>query len=276
MSQSKTIEIVVDAGGSQVRAHAYGHGDVLLDTFEVRSSANPVRMGLDKSLLGIEAAIDGLLKRLGPRSLGRIACGIAGAGKPMIREALLGSLSRKYFCDIFVCSDAESLLEAAAERGPVVVLIAGTGAIAACKNEEGEILRQGGLGPPPGDPGSGRWLAVKARNDSSFSFADELDDFDIGPEMEALAVGGHQPAIQLLEECASMLIRLLVALGPKPGPLITEGGLITHSSVVRRAFLQRLHVDLPHLTLSESWQRAHWGALSLARRVDNNENVWWA
>ncbi len=274
MSTQK-IDVVVDAGGSRVRAHAYQH-DIAVTTFEIPQSANPIRMGIDHSLMVIESTIEGLLKRLGPISLRRIACGIAGAGRPDLRETMIDSLSRRFFCDVFVCSDAESVLEAAVESGPVSVLIAGTGAIAAGRRATGGLIRAGGFGCPGGDPGSGRWLAQQAKMAFGRQLDRSLTDFEIGPWVESMARAGHEGAIDLLRSCASHLVRLLVELAPDPGPLVTEGGLILHSSVVRTAFTERLSQDFPHLVLQDPWRQAHWGALSLARRSDSQDHVWWA
>ncbi|MFT7619484.1 MAG: N-acetylglucosamine kinase-like BadF-type ATPase [Planctomycetota bacterium] len=270
----RRVDVVIDAGGSWVRAHAYA-ADICVETAEIRQPANPSYVGIDRSIMALEAVCEALGKKIGPTmSIRQITCAVAGAGRPAVRETIVDSLARNYFCDVFVCSDAESMLEAAAESGPVAVLIAGTGAIAAGRRQDGSLIRAGGLAPTEGDPGSGRWLARKGREQLKVEL-EELNDYDIGPKLESLALAGDAQALKLLKEGATCLVELLVALEPDAGPLVLEGGVITHSTILRKFFVDEVAKTLPDLVLAPTWRDAAWGALKLSRRAKTDGNIWW-
>ncbi len=66
-----------------------------------------------------------------------------------------------------VISDIEFAHERTFDRGPGIILNAGTGSIAYGRSPGGKIARAGGLGPLRGDEGSGFWIGKKG---SSLTF----------------------------------------------------------------------------------------------------------
>ncbi len=269
------VDVVLDAGGSRVRGFLY-EGNECLGEYAVMRPGNPRRVGLDRALGAMEEVVDGLLSRSGHPGMHRLACGVAGAGEPDWRNALSDALSRRFLVDAFVCSDAESLLEAAVPEGPVCVLIAGTGAIALMRDGQGEVHRSGGAGLPGGDPGSGLWLARQIRMQVTEDLPESLTDFDLGLLAEQRAQNGDPLSRSLFESAAHHLLALLKDLPAEPAPLVLHGGLMENTTILKERFLPLLARDIPHLRLAPSWRPPHWGALNLSRREDAGESSWWA
>jgi N-acetylglucosamine kinase-like BadF-type ATPase len=154
----------VDGGGSKTHALvADERGQVL--GFASAGRSNWEDIGLEAAGAALAAAIGGALDaaRVGPGELAASAFGLAGldwdADRPAL-EALLDPLGlagpRSIDNDSFIA------LRAGAGRSYGVVVVAGTGHVAAGRNRAGRTFRTFGLGPMYGDFGSANDVACEA------------------------------------------------------------------------------------------------------------------
>jgi glucosamine kinase len=95
-----------------------------------------------------------------PRGRVALALGLAGAGVPQQRLAFLAADPGYAHC--LLETDVQMLLAGAHEGRPGLVLIAGTGSVAAARLADGTLQQAGGWGFPVGDEGSGAWLGLGA------------------------------------------------------------------------------------------------------------------
>lgn len=89
--------------------------------------------------------------------------GLAGAGREGPRATVEGRLEERGLAGtVRVGTDAEASFHDAFDRGPGVLLIAGTGSIGLAVGEQSGLQRVGGWGPLLGDEGSAYRLALEA------------------------------------------------------------------------------------------------------------------
>ncbi|HEV1996357.1 MAG TPA: BadF/BadG/BcrA/BcrD ATPase family protein [Candidatus Acidoferrum sp.] len=118
--------------------------------------SNPSRVGVESATEEIEKAADLCLHeaQVARNAVAAIGAGLAGTGKPEMRERMRASLVGAFSgAAVSIFTDLEIALAAAGE-GPVIVLVAGTGSAAIGRNAQGQIWRTGGHGPRLGDDGS--------------------------------------------------------------------------------------------------------------------------
>jgi glucosamine kinase len=118
--------------------------------------SNPYRTGVESATREIERAVDLCLQEAGAgrNAVTAIGAGLAGTGNPELKEGMRASLAAAFpGAAVSVFTDLEAAL-AAAGKGPVIVLVAGTGSAAIARNAQGQICRTGGQGPRLGDDGS--------------------------------------------------------------------------------------------------------------------------
>src|SRR5260370_30099881 len=118
--------------------------------------SNLSRVGGESATREIEKAADLSLQeaRVVRNAVAALGAGLAGTGKPEIKERMRASLAGAFpSAAVSIFTDLEIALAAAGER-PVIVLVAGTGSAAVGRNAQGQIWRTGGQGPRLGDVGS--------------------------------------------------------------------------------------------------------------------------
>ena len=118
--------------------------------------SNPYRIGVESATREIEKAADLCLREAGAgrNAVAAIGAGLAGTGNPELKEGMRASLAAAFpGAAVSIFTDLEAAL-AAAGKGPVIVLVAGTGSAAIGRNAQGQIWRTGGQGPRLGDDGS--------------------------------------------------------------------------------------------------------------------------
>jgi len=92
-----------------------------------------------------------------------LVVGAAGVGREDERQALRNAVRIEDLADrLSVVTDLEVALAAVPDAGPAIVLLAGTGSVAAARSAQGVVTRQGGLGWQMGDEGSGYALGCAA------------------------------------------------------------------------------------------------------------------
>jgi glucosamine kinase len=227
----------------------------------------------------------------------RTCFGLAGASKPESVAAIRRMLTDIVAGDIEIVGDMEVAHHAAFNRGPGVVIVSGTGAIAYGRNQKGETARSGGLAPATFDPGSGDWigrtvvelLLVASDNGHSPALlnnvlkACKLADFqelarglkdsslDFAALFPTLAVSNDPIARRVLARAGRELARIaadvIFSLWPSPEPVEVAmyGGVLENSAEVRDAFSADLLDRYPAGRIVPGRRRPAEGALLLGR-----------
>ena len=144
-----------DGGGTKTECVLMGGAGEII-TRSVSGPSNPYRVGVESATREIEKAADICLREAGAgrTAVAAIGAGLAGTGNPELKEGMRASVAAGFpGAVVSVFTDLEAAL-AAADQGPVIVLVAGTGSAAIGRNEQGQIWRTGGQGPRLGDDGS--------------------------------------------------------------------------------------------------------------------------
>jgi len=134
------------------------------------------RAAVQRTLAALAAAVDTAL----PPQAGaaqRVVAGVTGFGdehRTALQAALLDALGRRVKAPaegtpgstdaaaVLSMPDIELACRTAFPAGDGIVLLAGTGSIAACLGQDGQLHRAGGRGHLIDDAGSGHWIASRA------------------------------------------------------------------------------------------------------------------
>jgi N-acetylglucosamine kinase-like BadF-type ATPase len=269
--------------------------------------ANPLRVGWAVTRESLRAAARGALRsaRARPQDVRGICAGLAGAGRPAIAQRA-GLLLRREFRNAAVraTSDLEIALAAVAERGPAVVLVAGTGSAAHGRGAAGATARAGGLGPRLGDEGSAFDIGRRALTDvlcaksglgPSTALIDkkmrsrrlhkwaelvqsgaELPDAvfpKVFPLVVKAAEAGDSVAREILAAAAAVLAGLAAGvieslkLAGTEFPLGLAGGVFAASASITAAVKSRLRKIAPHARIALLRTSPAEAAAQLARRA---------
>ena len=100
---------------------------------------------------------------VGERRLAHLCAGVAGAGSEEAREAVRAALEARALAEaLTVTTDVDVALRDAFPAGePGILLVSGTGSMAAGRSSDGETVRAGGWGALLDDVGSGYWIALE-------------------------------------------------------------------------------------------------------------------
>ncbi|WP_127507062.1 N-acetylglucosamine kinase [Actinoplanes solisilvae] len=279
------LVIGVDAGGTATRAVvATVNGEVL-----GRGSAgpgNPLTVGAPAAAAAMGHAVRTALGALPPSLVVRGVIGLAGvSGLPSghspydIEWKALGLTG-----PLVVVGDAVTAFAAGSPAPSGVVLIAGTGAVAAHVTGSLVVRAVDGNGWLLGDCGSGRWiglaaLRVAARDwstpfaatvaaeldipsaDALIAWAQRLPFAEIdalAPLVCTLAAAGDPAARSITVGAAAELIRSLDDLAVE-GPVVLSGSLLTSETPVREGVLSTLRErGVPHSTSRDPAAGAAW------------------
>ncbi|MGB4407657.1 MAG: BadF/BadG/BcrA/BcrD ATPase family protein [Sphaerochaeta sp.] len=181
-----------------------------------------------------------------------------------------------------LASDAEILLTGSHMATSGLGLIAGTGSICIGRNEEGKMVRSGGLGSALGDEGSAWWIAMQAVKrtlrskeqrdietsmDKAIRAFFHLEDWrdcvpffndknltkaivaDFAPYVTSYANRGDLLAKAILEKTAEELVKLVLSVQarmeqPFANRLTLAGGVLEHDSTIRSLFLKKLPSEI--------------------------------
>jgi N-acetylglucosamine kinase-like BadF-type ATPase len=145
-----------DAGGTKTDCTLIDSAGRLLG--EARGGgANPMRAGFARACDVLGETAQRVLADAGrnAENIRGICAGIGGAGRPRVARRMKAYFTNAFpHAEVRVVTDIELALNAAAEEGPVVVIIAGTGSAVGGRNAAGQVARAGGWGPWIGDDGS--------------------------------------------------------------------------------------------------------------------------
>lgn len=152
----------IDGGGTGTRARLQS-ADGRTQGFG-RAGPSGLSQGIDQAWCHVEQAIarafDSAGLPLAPRGACALGLGLAGAGRPDLRQAFLDA--DPGYARVVLDTDACTLTLGAHPDRPGIVVAAGTGSVGAVRHADGSIRLAGGWGFPIGDEGGGAWLGLQA------------------------------------------------------------------------------------------------------------------
>jgi glucosamine kinase len=251
----------VDGGGTGTRVRLQDATGRTLGQGEAGPSG--LSQGVAQAWQHVQQALQAAFEAAGlsPAEPGDVALGLglAGAGVPAQRAAFLHADPGYARCEL--ANDGVTQLLGAFGGGPGIVLAAGTGSVAASRDEAGQMRQCGGWGFPVGDEGSGAWLGLRAMAHahavldgraaasalSAAVFKTAGADApallawcagagarryaELAPWVFASADGGCSTAQALLQAAAEALAAMVAALQPAgaaaPWPVVASGSIGT-------------------------------------------------
>jgi glucosamine kinase len=130
----------------------------------ITGPSNSSRIGVESAAREIEKAADLCLKEVGAArtAVAALGAGLAGTTDPGRKEKMRAALAAAFpGAAVNIFTDLEMAL-AAAGKGQVIVLVAGTGSAAIGRDAQGQIWRTGGYGPLHSDDGSAYDIGSRA------------------------------------------------------------------------------------------------------------------
>ncbi len=158
-----------------------------------------------------------------------LGLGLAGAGVAAQRAAFLQA-DPGFACCV-IDNDGVTQLLGAFGGGPGIVVAAGTGSVAASRDEAGRTRQCGGWGFPVGDEGSGAWLGLRAMAHAHAVLDGRLPTSALA---EAVFKGAGNTAPALLAWCAGAGARRYAELAPWVFAS-AEGGCPTAQALLQAA-----------------------------------------
>jgi len=293
----------IDAGGSKTTC-VVGDETSVLATATTEGS-NVIRWGEAEARRQLDEAISQACASADVKlaDVRRICIGMAGAARPAISSIVKNMVAEIYPGEIEVVGDMVIAMQAAFEKKPGVVVIAGTGSIAYGRNKDGQTARAGGWGYAISDEGSGNWIGrnavsgvMRAQDEDEASptglalsilhawhlqTLDELvraanaspspDFSNLFPHVLAAADGGDPIARTVLTQAGAELAGLAKIVTARlfeesPNvPVAMSGGVFRNSALVRNVFYNSLRSEYPQATVGATVVEPVKGALELAR-----------
>ncbi len=255
------VFVGVDGGGTRTRAVAIDEGGRVLDTPTTRANGpssliDPVQPG--RSADAVEMTVRTLAAVLGREPPWEaIWTGLAGAGNEAARAEVEADLAGRGLAGVVVVgTDVEAALEDAFPDRPGILLVSGTGSVAAARLADGGVRRAGGWGALLGDEGSGyavglaglraamrmldgrdratellpavlEWSGVPGAADLTAwaSTASKGEVAALAATVVAAAESGDPVAGRILADAVEALVDHVTALD-QPGPVALTGGMI--------------------------------------------------
>src|SRR3990170_2605673 len=269
------ILIGADVGGSKTAVGVSEGADVVVRADGPGAAIRPGRALASAGMIAevVRRALAGVGRLTGDVLL----VGAAGAGRDPERSELAKALRGESLAErVVVTTDIELSLAGAFERGPGIVVSAGTGSIAVGRDAKGAHRRIGGYGWQMGDEGSGYAISRAALGAVSRAHdgrsprtaltdrvlsATRSPDFDslvrwsasaspselagLAPHVLEIAAQGDQLAQGIADYAARELSQLAICLLPlleaePPIGVALTGGLLAEDRPLRRSVLARL------------------------------------
>lgn len=276
MTGAGDLFLAIDGGGTKTSAVLVDRTGRIVAT-AAGPTSNPSVTGFDRAAAVLSDLIGQVTRQAGPdRQIERGWIGLSGFGRASDRDRLRPILE-PLVPNLTLTNDIELVL-GALPRSTGVALIAGTGSIAAGRNQAGDFVRVGGWGHLFGDEGSGYDIGRRALR----AIAAEIDGrgpkteitrhifdhwqitepfdliiraYDQATDKAAIAYLARFPldlafhkdevAMGIVEEAATDLASLVDTAARRLGftedlPLVLAGGIMVHYLVIREPVLARL------------------------------------
>ena len=283
----------VDAGGSRSRAVLLDASWRVLRTLD-GPPVNASRLDPAEAASRLDRLIRELLGQdCAAHSLSVVACGVAGAGTSSRQEELRRALQEDLpLARLHVVADVDAVLEAVhPEPDPVgtVVIIAGTGSIAAGRSAMGTYARSGGQGLATGDPGSGAWFGLQAaripsllgdlHRDAKWQAPESIRQAAaLFPEILRAAHAGEPRALELLKQGSTLLAAQAVSvirqlgLAGRSFPIALWGGVFRAGPLITAALSDTIRSSAPGARLVRPEDSPEVGAVRLALKEERSES----
>ncbi len=297
----------IDGGGTKTTC-AVGDETRLLASATAGPS-NIVRVGESQTRESLLRSVRQACAAAGitPEEVARTCVGGSGAARPELAELVRHILAEILSTPVEVVGDMQTALQAAFNRGPGVIVIAGTGSIAYGRDRNGRTLRAGGWGFAIGDEGSAHWIGRQAvsavlqesdRREPSDELiagslvkglykvwgvnslldlaraANSIPPPDFAALFPAVAGSTDEIARQVLRnaggklaEVAAVVIRRLFKKEESIVPVAMTGGVFRHAEIVRQVFYNELRKLDPRAEVNPQVVDPVDGALQIARRA---------
>lgn len=297
--------IGIDGGGTKTHLRlAAASGELIAEVFGEASNLG------SNSQTAVTNNLEQLVKNglaLAPGTLGECAAvclGTAGISMASAPQILRNILLRATGCqNVTVVGDHELLLCDEAEKNPVVLVIAGTGAICYGKKDAQTTVRSSGWGHLVGDEGGAYYIAARglqkalkaydhrAEKNTMLSYffrqlgvstVQELISYiydgntkkqqiaELAKAVDAAAKDGDFAAQSVLADAANELVDSCVAViksievAEKPFTVLLSGSVMTKNLFVRNAFEERISNLYSRAQIREPQRDAAWGAVKIA------------
>jgi N-acetylglucosamine kinase-like BadF-type ATPase len=242
-----------------------------------------------------------------------ILLGTSGAGRKNDSSRLEKTFSEYCakqnvtFNNFTVESDASIALEGAFSGKPGSILIAGTGSILFCKDNDGRIQRVGGFGKLLGDEGSGYSIGKKGlaviskeldgRKDVSILlklaakkfginspdklieavYISKIEISSFAPIVIEAAEKGDIEALRILNEESEELLLHVAAMVKKAGKPALKvafiGGLINYDNIYSGIIRDKLITGIPGIEIKKPDHNPAMGAILMAKQILMSENL---
>lgn len=296
----------IDGGGSKTAAVLCDETGKTAASF-VGGSINFNAIGTERTRQNLKAVVDGVLKGF----TGTLSAAVIGSAALAERadEALTRTVCEGIIpCDRVVMeSDVFIGLEAMRCKGPVAMVISGTGSMAAGRKADGTVIHTGGWGYLLGDEGSGYAMALdgikaairgdEGTGDKTALTADLLAFFDVRETAELIdifynpapepsrvakfapfvlknAEAGDEAALRIMNDHALSLaktVNALLARLPAGTPLGLWGGIFQNSEIYREAFARAVNAEYPQTAVGLLPVPPEYGAAFAAMAYDEQE-----
>lgn len=281
----KGLYYALDGGGTRCRLAIWNEEKQIVYQDEGASS-NPYAVGFERAKKNVLSLLDTAQAQPGIQEMPIKGFCFGSAGLARKQEQVKWkSVFDEYFGVNFprvLASDAEILLTGSHMATSGIGLIAGTGSICIGRNEEGKMVRSGGMGCALGDEGSAWWIATEAVQrtlrsleqrdietsmDKAIRAFFHLEDWqdcvpffndknlakatvaDFAPYVTSYANKGDLLAKAIIEEAADELVKLVLSVQARLEPpfssrLTLAGGVLEHDNTIRALFLKKLKPDI--------------------------------
>ena len=290
----------IDAGGTKTDS-AVSNGAELLGQ-ATGASCKLSRVGEEEARRNLHQVILRACEaaKVNPQAINQVCIGMSGAsqaGVPAWAERVIHELVPG---QVKVMGDHIIAHRAAFGTMPGVLTLAGTGSFAYGRNEKGQTARAGGWGPPVSDEGSAFWIGREAlsaalrlydrsNNNGLLSTISEI--WQAGSPEEVIRIANSDAPVRFAElatavsaaaekgdptareiairagrELAALAAIVIARLWPADAVarVAMAGGVLQGSSLVRRAFQEKIQTDCPNVALSFAYVRPVLGALAFA------------
>ena len=258
MGAAPDAVLAVDLGKTSCRARLVVEGTVVAEQTGAGAPGLADVRGEDSAFEAIAEAVD----RLGAPliHLGTIGVGAAGVeANPDASLSLAKRVRESFGAPTALINDALAAHVGAFGGGPGTVLITGTGAVAFCIDQVGDLRQVDGWGPLLGDDGGGRWIGQEgfraalrdadgrsASTSLTHAAADLAGDLrglprwvsgsghdarqlaSFAPTVLAHAEDGDAIAVEIIRGAAAHLTQTVIAAGHPELAVCVVGGLYDH------------------------------------------------
>src|SRR5215469_4324789 len=297
-----SLYLGIDAGGTKTES-AVSNGAELLGQ-AMAATAKIARVGEEQARQNLQQSIVRACEaaKVSPQAIDRVCIGISGASVAGVRAWTERVIHELVPGEVMVSGDQSIAHRAAFGTMPGVLVLAGTGSFAYGRNEKGETARAGGWGPPVSDEGSAFWIGREAlsaalrlydrsNNNGLLSTISEI--WQAGSPEEVIRIANSDAPVRFAElatavsaaaekgdptareiairagrELAALAAIVIARLWPADAVVrvAMAGGVLQGSSLVRRAFQEKIQTDCPNAALSFAYVRPVLGALALAQQ----------